>query len=352
MVDRIPLYPGRVELVPVDGEINKYDLVRADEAIEQGTSLNKANLLNDEVARMLELTDDTATVNNALLALFEKFDKGKPLSTFKMVQTGDFLKGIGTEMGLKKIEQTETFQPSKHGLQAGDTINVLCVGGGQGGGGGGRGRSTTTAYSNYGQNGGDAGEPSSGGSGAGYGAGGGGGAGGANSYNTSSGGASGAGGNSGCLEMEVIVLTENDIKNGILATIGKGGAGGGFNSNSNDTSATKGEAGGDTTFGEYVIAKGGSDENYGSLGGASRASSSTNPGGGGAGGLIVGVGFGGNGGNSYISDPEIAPPSGLGGGYGGVATSSSRVFSFTEYGGRIGTKGQHAVGDGVVIVFW
>ena len=39
--DRIPTYPGRVRLVPVEGQSNTYDMVRADEPIEPGTPINK-----------------------------------------------------------------------------------------------------------------------------------------------------------------------------------------------------------------------------------------------------------------------------------------------------------------------
>ena len=40
--DRIPTYPGRVKLIPVAGQANTYDLVRADEPIEAGTPINRA----------------------------------------------------------------------------------------------------------------------------------------------------------------------------------------------------------------------------------------------------------------------------------------------------------------------
>ena len=47
MKDRVSLYPGRIRLIPVEGQDNVYDLVRADEPIEEGTPLNKVNLLKD-----------------------------------------------------------------------------------------------------------------------------------------------------------------------------------------------------------------------------------------------------------------------------------------------------------------
>ena len=40
--DRVPTYPGRVKLIPVSGQPDTYDMVRADEPIEPGTPINKA----------------------------------------------------------------------------------------------------------------------------------------------------------------------------------------------------------------------------------------------------------------------------------------------------------------------
>lgn len=65
MKDRIPTYPGRVQLTPVSGAENTYDMVRADVPVEEGTPLNKATLLTDSTAALLELGDD-ATVNDVL----------------------------------------------------------------------------------------------------------------------------------------------------------------------------------------------------------------------------------------------------------------------------------------------
>ena len=52
MQDRVPTYPGRVKLIPVLGQENTYEMVRADEPTQEGTPLNKANLLQDSVAKM------------------------------------------------------------------------------------------------------------------------------------------------------------------------------------------------------------------------------------------------------------------------------------------------------------
>lgn len=76
MKDRISTYPNRVRLVPVTGQDNVFDLVRADEPIEDGTPLNKANLLADDTASLLGL-DSTATLDdflkNVMLGGFKGF---------------------------------------------------------------------------------------------------------------------------------------------------------------------------------------------------------------------------------------------------------------------------------------
>lgn len=40
--DRIPTHPGRIKLLPVEGQQDLFDMTKADEAIELGTPLNKA----------------------------------------------------------------------------------------------------------------------------------------------------------------------------------------------------------------------------------------------------------------------------------------------------------------------
>lgn len=55
MQDRVPLYPGRVTMTPVEGQANTYDMVRADQPTQAGTSLSKANLLKDTTAAQFGL---------------------------------------------------------------------------------------------------------------------------------------------------------------------------------------------------------------------------------------------------------------------------------------------------------
>ena len=46
ILDRVPQYPGRVQLVPVNGVANTYTLTRADDPTEVGTPVNQS-LLNE-----------------------------------------------------------------------------------------------------------------------------------------------------------------------------------------------------------------------------------------------------------------------------------------------------------------
>ena len=72
MKDRISLYPGRVELTPVPGQTNVYDMIRADEPQEVGTPLNKATLLKDDVAMLLGLDPKNATPNDVFEILLNE----------------------------------------------------------------------------------------------------------------------------------------------------------------------------------------------------------------------------------------------------------------------------------------
>ena len=58
MKDRVSLYPGRVKLVPVAGQENTYDMVRADSPTQEGTPLNKDSLLKDATAALYGLGAD------------------------------------------------------------------------------------------------------------------------------------------------------------------------------------------------------------------------------------------------------------------------------------------------------
>ena len=54
VLDRVPTHPGRVKLIPVAGQANTYDMVRADDPIVVGTPINK--LLFDSIVSVAEAT--------------------------------------------------------------------------------------------------------------------------------------------------------------------------------------------------------------------------------------------------------------------------------------------------------
>ena len=74
MQDRVPLYPGRVTLTPVSGQANTYDLVRADQATQQGSPLIKATFLKDATAALYGL--GTGAVPDDVLHLLSRFQSG------------------------------------------------------------------------------------------------------------------------------------------------------------------------------------------------------------------------------------------------------------------------------------
>ena len=72
MVDRVPLYPGRVKMTPVSGQTNIYDMERADQPTQAGTPLNKTTLLKDSTAALYGLTDATPDDVFALLKRYSE----------------------------------------------------------------------------------------------------------------------------------------------------------------------------------------------------------------------------------------------------------------------------------------
>lgn len=85
MKDRIAAHPGRVKLTPVSGNI--YDMEMADDPVEVGTALNKANLLTDATAAALAAVyNSTPDTPNEALAL---------LAGAANIETADYV-GTGT----------------------------------------------------------------------------------------------------------------------------------------------------------------------------------------------------------------------------------------------------------------
>lgn len=73
MQDRVPKYPGRVKLVPVSGQENTFDMVRADDPTQIGDSLNKATLLRDFSASLFGL--DENAVPDDVFAFLGKYNQ-------------------------------------------------------------------------------------------------------------------------------------------------------------------------------------------------------------------------------------------------------------------------------------
>lgn len=86
MKDRIPTYPGRVKLTPVQGSTDLFDMERADQPFEAGTPINKETLLTDEVAAVI---GNPSTPNEAFLSLYKT--KGNKATTWEKLMTGRFI---------------------------------------------------------------------------------------------------------------------------------------------------------------------------------------------------------------------------------------------------------------------
>lgn len=74
--DRVSTYPGRVKMTPVSGQTNVYDMVRADDPVQEGTPLNKALLdqkaytLTRDVTVYVSLSGDDASGDGSSAAPF------------------------------------------------------------------------------------------------------------------------------------------------------------------------------------------------------------------------------------------------------------------------------------------
>lgn len=102
MKDRTPRFPGRVILNPVSGQANTFDVVRADEPLEEGTPINKQTLLTDDTAAEVWPAEASRpadpTVDDALLQLskYSKIAHGSYTGTgyagtgYENVLTADF----------------------------------------------------------------------------------------------------------------------------------------------------------------------------------------------------------------------------------------------------------------------
>lgn len=128
MRDRVPLYPGRVRMTPVAGQANTYDMVRADEAKEAGTPLNKATLLQDSTAKAIGLTQANPTVDDALNGLSNKVNQsykiGNMLSTSRTDLGSKWLLCNGDPISLKDYPELTVLLRAFFGNQYFETKDV------------------------------------------------------------------------------------------------------------------------------------------------------------------------------------------------------------------------------------
>lgn len=89
MQDRVSLYPGRVKLVPVAGQENTYDMVRADSPTQEGTPLNKDSLLKDATAALYGLGSD-AVPDDVFVAIKTMFDGRVRIASGTYTGTGGY----------------------------------------------------------------------------------------------------------------------------------------------------------------------------------------------------------------------------------------------------------------------
>ncbi|MBQ6756517.1 MAG: hypothetical protein IJP43_06200 [Oscillospiraceae bacterium] len=88
MKDRVPRYPGRVTLTPVEGQANTYDMARADDPTEAGTPLNTTSLMTSATAQAIFNDSNDHTVNEALGALLSNTNSRAKVEVVTYVGTG------------------------------------------------------------------------------------------------------------------------------------------------------------------------------------------------------------------------------------------------------------------------
>lgn len=120
MLDRVPTYPGRVQLVPVTGQPNVYDMTMADDPTEPGTALNKANLLKDATAALFGLTG-AAVPDDVLAAIGAKWTQ---IETGTYTGTGTAGSGSGN-----RNELSFSFAPALVVVSGGGFTVVFVAGG-------------------------------------------------------------------------------------------------------------------------------------------------------------------------------------------------------------------------------
>ena len=100
MQDRVPLYPGRVKLVPVAGLTNTYTMTRDDHPTQEGTPLNKSTFLKDETAALYDLGEN-AVPDDIFAKLKPLIDSIQNTANEKaQIETGSYTGNGGTNVTL------------------------------------------------------------------------------------------------------------------------------------------------------------------------------------------------------------------------------------------------------------
>ena len=101
--DRVPTYPGRVRLIPVAGQTNTYDMVRADEPVEPGTPINRAlfQAFIDELNAVKQQIDDKLFEISHRVTI-KSLDRG---SEFGLYENGILVPFIKLSTGYKSTTE-------------------------------------------------------------------------------------------------------------------------------------------------------------------------------------------------------------------------------------------------------
>lgn len=111
MQDRVSTYPNRWKLTPVAGTTDVFDFERADNATVDGTPLNKATFLPDDVANAIQqLTGSAVTLPSQALNVLTNYLSGLGKATITHVQTGSYT-GTGTSGASNPNTLTFNFKP-------------------------------------------------------------------------------------------------------------------------------------------------------------------------------------------------------------------------------------------------
>lgn len=89
MQDRVSLYPGRVKMIPVDGQENTYDMVRADQPTQEGNPLSKETFLKDATAALYGL-DNTAVPDDIFAKIVQKAKMFRKLQQYETAGRYEF----------------------------------------------------------------------------------------------------------------------------------------------------------------------------------------------------------------------------------------------------------------------